>query len=412
MPFLRVIFRLLWFSRVLLPLLLSSAATLPSQELPDDAELRKQLAMAQDLLGKTPDRASILYFIATVHAQLREPHEAMINLKECIAAKEGFDPVGDPAFAALRTSSDFQQLTEQVHKDFPKVNRAQIAFVTNEKDLIPEGLAYDPAEDLFYLGSMHLRKILRIPRQTPAKSSDFVPGNRYSILPVLGIRIDPRDNTVWAASWIENGTTELLHFGESGALLGRFSLGQSHKHGFNDLVVLRDGTVFVTDTLGNQVFRFDPKTKTFQTLAFHRQPFMPNGIALADDQGSLYVGDLLGILRYDLKTGDSAELFPGPFNTVAGADGLYWHKGSLIAVQNGIGSARIVAFQLASDGLHVSKTTVLENRSAFTTLPTTGAIRGNDFYFIVNSQVDNLNGDRVLDSTRLAPVRIGVLSLP
>lgn len=412
MPFHRVLFRRLRFSGVLLLLLLNSGSTLLSQELPDDAELRKQLATAQDLLGKTPDRASVLYFIATVHAQLREPHEAMVNLKECIAAKEGFDPIGDPAFAALRTSSDFQQLTEQVHKDFPKVNHAQIAFVTNEKDLIPEGLAYDPAEDLFYLGSMHLRKILRIPRQTPAKSSDFVAGSRYGILPVLGIRMDPRDNTVWAASWIENGTTELLHFDESGTLLGRFSPDESHKHGFNDLVVLRDGAVFVTDTLGNQVFRFDPKTKAFRTLAFRRQPFMPNGIALADDQESLYVGDLFGILRYDLKTGDSAELFPGPSNTVAGADGLYWHKGSLIAVQNGIGSPRIVAFQLASDGLHVCKTTVLENRTAFTTLPTTGAIRNNDFYFIVNSQLDNLNGDRVLDSTRLAPVRIGVLTLP
>lgn len=412
MPFHRVVVPRLWFSGVLLLLLLNSASTLMSQELPDDAELRKQLATAQDLLGKTPDRASVLYFIATVHAQLREPHEAMVNLKECIAAKEGFDPVGDPAFAALRTSSDFQQLTEQVHKDFPKISHAQIAFVTTEKDLIPEGLAYDSAEDLFYLGSMHLKKIVRIPRQAPAKSSDFVAGNRYSILPVLGIRMDTHDNTVWAASGIENGITELLHFDESGALLGRFSPDQSHKHGFNDLVVLRDGAVFVTDTLGNQVFRFDPKTKAFQTLTFRRQPFMPNGIALADDQEFLYVADQFGILRYDLKNGRSAELFPGPSNTVAGADGLYWHKGSLIAVQNGIGSPRIVAFQLASDGLHVSKTTVLENRTAFTTLPTTGAIRGNDFYFIINSQVDNLNGDRVLDSTRLAPVRIGVLILP
>ena len=412
MPLHRAFLRQPRSSGVFLLLLLSSAATLFSQELPDDAELRKQLATAQDLLGKTPDRASVLYFIATVHAQLREPHEAMVNLKECIAAKEGFDPVGDPAFAALRTSSDFQQLTEQVHKDFPKVSHAQVAFVTTEKDLIPEGLAYDPTEDLFYLGSMHLKKIVRIPRQAPAKSSDFVAGNRYSILPVLGIRMDPRDNTVWAASWIENGITELLHFDESGALLGRFSPDQSHKHGFNDLVVLRDGAVFVTDTLGNQVFRFEPKTKTFQTLTFRRQLFMPNGIALADDQEFLYVADQFGILRYDLKNGRSAELFPGPSNTVAGADGLYWHKGSLIAVQNSIGSPRIVAFQLASDGLHVSKTSVLENRSAFTTLPTTGAIRGNDFYFIVNSQVDNLNGDRVLDSTRLAPVRIGVLTLP
>jgi hypothetical protein len=79
---------------------------------------------------------------------------------------------------------------------------------------------------------------------------------------------------------------------------------------------------------------------------------------------------------------------------------------------NGIGSPRIAAFQISSDGLHVSKATVLEYRSMFTTLPTTGAIRGDTFYFIVNSQIDNLNGDRILDTTTLAPVRIGVLTLP
>jgi len=45
-------------------------------------------------------------------------------------------------------------------------------------------------------------------------------------------------------------------------------------------------------------------------------------------------------------------------------------------------------------------------------LPTTGAIRGSDFYFIANSQIDNLNGDKILDLTLLEPVRIGVIHLP
>ena len=118
------------------------------------------------------------------------------------------------------------------------------------------------------------------------------------------------------------------------------------------------------------------------------------------------------MLRYETKTGNSAEIAPGTSNTLAGADGLYFYKGELIAVQNGIGSARIAAFQLSNDFQRVTKVTVLENRSAFTTLPTTGAICGDKFYFIVNSQIDNLNGDRILDATTLAPVRIGVLSLP
>ncbi len=392
--------------------LAAAGRPLLAQEATDDAELRKQLTMGEKLLGKTPDRAAVLYFLAETNALLHEPYQAMAHLKECINAKESFDPSGDPVFRGMKFSSEFKHLIELAHKDFPQTTRAQLAFVAPEKDLIPEGLAYDPEGDVFYLGSLHLKKILRIPRQAPDRASDFVPADRYNLLPVLGIRVSPADDSVWTASWLDNGKTELLHFDKTGTLLGRFSPPEETKHGFNDLLMLRDGRVFVTDTAGNLVYRFDPKSKSFEALSLNRVVFQPNGIALSDDEQFLFIADQFGILRYEIKSGRSAEMSPGASNTLAGADGLYWHKGSLIAVQNGIGSPRIAAFELSSDGLHVAKTTVLEYRSAFTTLPTTGAIRGDKFYFIVNSQIDNLNGDRILDPTTLAPVRIGVLDLP
>ncbi len=124
------------------------------------------------------------------------------------------------------------------------------------------------------------------------------------------------------------------------------------------------------------------------------------------------MADDFGMVNVDLKSDKSVEVNPGAHNTVAGTDGLYWYKGSLIAVQNGIGSPRIAAFRLSPDGSRVVKTTVLENRSAFMDQPTTGAIDGDNFYFIVNSQGGNLNGNHVLDVTTLARVRIGVLHLP
>ena len=114
----------------------------------------------------------------------------------------------------------------------------------------------------------------------------------------------------------------------------------------------------------------------------------------------------------DLQSGAGMDVSAGLRSTLAGIDGLYWHDGRLIAVQNAIGSPRIAAFQLSSDGARVTQTTVLENRSGFTLQPTTGAIRGRDFYFIANSQIDNLNGDHILDVTRLEAVRIAVLHLP
>jgi hypothetical protein len=382
-----------------------------SLEEPADApQIRAQIALAEKLLGKTPDRGAVLYFLAVSHAQLRETLEALDNLKECIQLKEGFDPAGEPAFAGLKGDSGFDPLVEQAHRDFPAVTQAHSAFVTTEKDLIPEGLAYDPANDSFYLSSLNRRKIVKIPRQ--GKITDFVPGDRYSLLPVLGIRLDPSDGSVWSNSSTDDGKAELLHFDKSGALLGRFSLGKEGKHGFNDLVVTRREEIFLTDTTANLLYRFEMKTHEFKSIPLSRELLLPNGIALADDDQSLYVADQLGVLRLDLKTSESAEVDPGAHSTLAGVDGLYWHKGSLIAIQNGIGTPRIAAFLLSKNGLHVSKTTVLEYRSNFSVLPSTGAVTGDDFYFIANSQMDNLNNEHVMDATKLEPVRIGVLRLP
>lgn len=376
----------------------------------DAAEVREQIAMVEKLQPLVPDRGAVLYFLSTAKQHLGETREALSLLKECLALREGFDPSGDPAFFGLKGSKEFDELAERVHRDFPPVAAARFAFVTEEKDLIPEGLAYDEKQNFYYLSSLNRKKIVKI--DSEGRVTDFVPADRYGLLPVLGIRMDPADGTVWADSFEDADRTELLHFDSAGKLLGRYSPKDSAKHGFNDLVLRKNGEVITTDSLNNQVFRFDPRSQAFAPLTTYRTLFYPNGIALADDDQTVYVADAVGIVKIDLRSGESRDVDPGPHNTLAGADGLYLHKGSLIAVQNGIGSPRLAAFKLSKDGNRVTQSSVLENHTQFTVLPTTGAIHGNDFYFIANSQIDNLNGDKIMDVTKLAAVRIAVVRLP
>jgi hypothetical protein len=366
--------------------------------------------MVEKLLPTFPDRGAALYFLAEAKQRLGETLDALKLLKECLALREGFDPSGSHEFAGLHTSKEFTDLIEKVHRDFPVVAQARLNLITEEKNLIPEGLAWDPKRKVFYLSSLAQKKIVQITLDSHV--SDFVLANRDHLLPVLGIRLDPRDSSVWANTEDDLGKAELVHFDASGNLLGRFSLEDKAPHGFNDLVIRQSGEILLTDSLGNKVFRFDPAKKFFAELKLHRELLYPNGIALASDDKSLFVADALGVLRIDLQTLASVDINPGPRSTLAGADGLYWYNGSLIAVQNGIGSSRIAAFKLSEDGFRVTKTTILENRSNFTSLPTTGAIRGSDFYFISNSHIDNLNGGKILDVTQLEPVRIAVVHLP
>ena len=378
---------------------------------PDDAqEVRQQIATVQKMQSKFPDRGAALYFLAAAKEQLREPVEALALLKECLALQGGFDPSGEPLFAEFHGTKEFTTMIDKVHKDFPVVAHAHEAFRTIARDLVPEGLAYDAQRNVFYMSSLNRRKILQFALDGIA--SDFVPAEKYGLLPVLGIRLSPTDDSVWADSFSDSGQTELLHFDSSGKLLGRFKPGDSAKHGFNDLVVRRNGEVLTTDSLANEVFRFEPVSQNFSLIPLHRPLFYPNGIALAPDNHTIYVADSLGVIRVDLFSGESRDVDPGPRSTLAGIDGLYWYNGSLIGIQNGIGSPRVAAFRLSNDGLRVTHTTVLENRSNFTVLPTTGAIRGSDFYFIANSQIDNVSNDKVMDVTKLEVIRIGVVRLP
>ena len=379
---------------------------------PSDAQdTRAQIALIEKLQSHFPDRGAILYFLAAAHQHLGETLEATKLLKDCIALGEGFDPSGDPEFAALHSSREFTDLVEKIHRDFPVEAHARLALVTEERNLIPEGLAWDPKRNFFYLSSLAQKKIVQI---TPdSHTSDFVPAGRDHLLPVLGIRLDPRDNSIWANSMEDaSGKAELAHFDPSGNLLGRFTVNDSARHGFNDLVVRSSGEVILTDSLDNKIFRFDPDKKSFTPLAVHREFFYPNGIALSSDDKTLFVADSIGVVRIDIESLVTTDINPGPHSTLAGADGLYWYNGSLIAIQNGIGAPRIAAFKLSPDGTRVTRTTVLENRSQFTSLPTTGAIRGSDFYFVSNSHIDNLNGGKILDATQLEPVRIAMVHLP
>jgi hypothetical protein len=383
-----------------------------SRGAPADAdEVRAKIAAVEKRLPQIPDRGAALYMLAASKQHLGETLEALKLLKECLALHEGFDPAGSPSLKVLKGDKEFDDMVAGVHREFPVVAKATQAFASEEKDLIPEGLAYDSPRDVFYLSSLLRRKIVRI--SADGKFSDFVAPGREHLLPILGIRVDPNDGTVWADSWDENSDrSELLHFDGAGSLLGRYAPDDEGKHGFNDLAVTKGGAVFLTDSVSNQVYRFDPRTEDFTVVSIHRELSAPNGIALSGNEQQLFVADDFGIVKVELADEKSSEVSPGPRNTVAGADGLYWYKGSLIAVQNGIGAPRIAEFHLSAEGSRVTRTTVLENRSGFMDQPSTGALRGDNFYFIVNSQIDNLNGDHVLDVTTLAPVRIGVLRLP
>jgi hypothetical protein len=390
-------------------LLWSRALAQPSSPPSAEARYRPMIRQIEQVLPALGDRGAGLFSLARLYAQVGDRQKALALLKESLATGEGFDPSGSEMLAPLRSSPDFARLAEQAHKRYPSVQNANVAFTVPEKDLIPEGLAYDPVRQLFYMGSMHRRKIVRITEK--GEVSDVIKPDLYHLQPIGGVHVDPDDHSLWAASDPDAGQgSELYHFDAQGQLLERYSAPGAGPHDLNDLVLYRSSAIFVTDTDANVTYRFDRKTHVFTPLKLSRPQLFPNGITLSDDGTRLYIADWLGVIMVDLRDKVAREVHPGENNTLCGIDGLYWYKNSLIGVQSA-GTFRVARWFLSADGQRVLAGKILEKGTPLVSSPTTGAIRGNQFYFIANTGIDNYDDGKIVDPTKLEPVRIAAVSL-
>ena len=386
----------------------SVAFAQPSSAASAEARFRPTIQQIERELPTLADRGAGLFALARLYAQVGDTHKAIAVLKESLATGEGFDPSGSEMLAPLRSNPEFARLAMQAQKQYPTVHRAKVAFTVPEKDLFPEGLAYDPATHVFYLGSMYRRKIITITDR--GEVSDFVKPDPYHLQPIGGVHVDPTDQSLWAASDPDEAHgSELYHFDVQGKLLARYSPGTGH-HDLNDLVLYRSSAIYVTDTDANLTYRFDRKTHLFTPLNLPRPQLFPNGITLSDDSTRLYIADWLGVIAVDLRDNSSHEVDPGKHKTLCGVDGLYWYKNSLIGVQS-TGTYRIVRWFLSTDGSHVRASKVLEKGTHLVSSPTTGAIRGNEFYYMANTSIDNYDDGKIVDPAKLEPVRIAVVPL-
>jgi len=371
--------------------------------------LRDEIKAAEEIFPQLVDRAAALYLLAHHYARLGEHAKALSLLKQCVALNEEFDPARVKAFAPLQSDPEFRDLVERARRKNPPVHRARVAFTVAQTDLFPEGLAADAPKRVFYMGSEYHNKIVAI--SEAGEVTDFVKEGTFDLMPVGGVHVDPMDHGVWCAT--DPGAknrSEIVHFDAQGKLLERYAPTTPGAHALNDLVLRGTNEIYVTDTEGNQVFRFDRESHRFTELNLGRPVFGPNGITVSDDGDVLYVGDDLGVIRMDLRTNQVQDVKPAARDTMAGIDGLYWYKGSLVGVEYGTGAYRVARWKLSADGGEARSSETLERGTEMVRNPTTGAIMDGKFYFMANTGIANLENVKI-DPKKLEPLHIAVITL-
>lgn len=386
-------------------------------------DLRLYIDMMGRALRYHPAHPILLRHLAQGHARLGELDAALEWLDEVLAvgADVDFDAYED--LAPLRehpTWNEFLKRREQLRQ--PR-GEAVERIVTSERGIIPEGIAYDPHDDVFYLSSVAQRKIVRVFRDGSVR--DFIAPGQDGYLSGLGLEVDADRRELWACSAAlapedlfeedEQGRAAVHRYDlETGRLIAAFGLAPEGdmSQNLNDLTVHPSGDVYVTSAADGALYVVRHDGEGLEIFLQRGSIPGANGITLTDDGSALYVAKYaLGVVRVELETREFADVrHPGTF-TMAGVDGLYYDDGSLLAVQNLAELDRVVRFQLGPGGEEAVECQVLIARHPEFVDPTTGVVVGDRFYFIANSQVEPYLSAGDPSSDDFAPVMILGLDL-
>jgi hypothetical protein len=362
----------------------------------DDANVsaRATLERIQNLRKERPDDGVLVFYESLVRAGLGERQPALDLLRTLKGRKLGLIPVRDTGFESLWDDPEFQKLRKELADEEEKTPDSPVAFRLKDPKLIPEGIAYDPNSDRFFLGSIAQHKIIVTDKEGNAR--DFSrPGDKLDA--VLGLTVDAMHlcgvstNGFEESAKKEHRNAVVCYDLNSGHLTDRFPAPEAMQ--LNDLVIASDGTLYVTDSESGTLFRKRLNEKTLTRFGETGALRGANGIALSAD-GILYVTLSTGVVRVDTNTSAPTRL-PQPDTVVTGGiDGLYWYDGDLFGIQNSTNPGRVIRMALTDKGTRIAGITVLQtHHHPDFDEPTTGAIAHDALHVIADSYVGHYQPD-------------------
>lgn len=262
-----------------------------------------------------------------------------------------------------------------------------------------EGIAADPASGTLYVTSVHHRNVLVVSPSGATRwlwREESTSGGAATVGSVMGAVFDAVSGTLWLSTaklpyMRSQGAddarvvAELLEVSaRDGSILRRFPLGDGGGIP-GEIALAPDGSVLVSDGLRSQLYRLRPGAAALETVrsAALRSP---QGIAVRPDGAVAYVADWSrGILRWELATDSVVPVMTDDGRLLRGVDGLRWHEGALLAMQNGATPNRVLRVSLNADGGALATLTVLDAPDPLEGELTVGVVLGDEFVYVASS---------------------------
>src|SRR5262249_6138161 len=156
-------------------------------------------------------------------------------------------------------------------------------------------ITYDSSVKQFYLGSIHLSKIIQFDATGKVNSFADASGS------VLGMSIDPQRKLLWSATTtFTKGEKNEVKMEKSGVLqydlqtkklLHNFPVESAGEHALGDAIVDSKGNVYTTDSANPFVYWIPQGSEKLQPLVTSDQFRSLQGLCFSADQKKLFLAD-------------------------------------------------------------------------------------------------------------------------
>ncbi|MEP3390410.1 MAG: hypothetical protein ABJO02_19620 [Reichenbachiella sp.] len=275
-------------------------------------------------------------------------------------------------------------------------------FILKQKDLIPEGTAFNTKTNTLYVGSIYKQKVVGI--EADGTEKDIITKENFGVFSPLGMEMDNRTNTLWVngavAPIVQHppGTkrqTAVLAFNPTtNQLIKKMVLDIAEPAMLNDLTLDEEGNVYSTETLSHKIFwveKGSDKLVLYKALDTYHHP---NGILFYKPKNSLFIATDEGIVQLELESKKITLLEAKEGVDTRIIDGLTIYEDYFIGHQ----STKVSKFYFDDDMTRITKAETLDSGEAFDS-STTGELGNGHYYYIVNSQLKS-GIDRAIQSVK------------
>jgi hypothetical protein len=365
----------------------------------------KSYEMIAEAYKLQPYHPGILYQAGIAAAMTSKPIDAIQYLKKAINIDASVD-LSNHDFKVLEEYPDFKTLKIWQKKLLETVVRSDTAFQIHDRRLHVECIAAGEATGIFYLGSIHKRKIIKA---VNGVVTDFTTEAQHGLTSVFSLKIDQPKKILWACASpvkeMENydsaARSAVYEYDlETKKLLNKYYPEHTaDEFVFGDLALNKAGDVFVSDSRNNIIFKLNRESKKLETYFKSDEFWNIQGITFSDDENYIFISDYIkGIYRLGIQKKELIRVTENFQLSTKSIDGLIYYQKSLIAIQNYVMPMRVTRYFLNVDSDKLINYAIIDKGHPAFNEPTNGCIQGNYFYYIANSQWSGYN-----DSHQLKP---------